>query len=329
MAEEIGQLQGNLFEHEEGKPKNSRLAKAHDALMASVRSKHKQTTASLNTVTPQKQNSILAKWPDRVRATPNSMLRSSLFAAIPLRSGNRAYFKNKQVAAYGDLEIFYTGLQLDQEDLSLWDNIVHLARGEESGSECRTTSYALLKLIGKTDNGANRTILEGRIDRLKATSVKINSKKHNLFFFDSLIGKGLKDNNTQEWCISLPKEIIKLFSADQFTQIDWEIRSELSGKPLAQWLHGFYSSHAKPFPMKIENIHELCGSSAKSISDFRIALIRNLNEVKKACENHGNSFSFSVVDGIVSVEKTPSRSQKRHIVKKTILKSKQNKATRN
>ena len=29
---------------------------------------------------------------------------------------------------------------------------------------------------------------------------------------------------------------------------------------LAQWLHGFYASHAKPFPIKIETLHRLCGS---------------------------------------------------------------------
>jgi len=26
---------------------------------------------------------------------------------------------------------------------------------------------------------------------------------------------------------------------------------------LAQWLHGFYASHAKPFPIKIETLHRL------------------------------------------------------------------------
>ncbi len=46
-----------------------------------------------------------------------------------------------------------------------------------------------------------------------------------------------------------------LFNRDSWTQIDWNIRRALIGHPLAQWLHGFYSTHAaKSIPYKAETL---------------------------------------------------------------------------
>jgi hypothetical protein len=50
--------------------------------------------------------------------------------------------------------------------------------------------------------------------------------------------------------------------------VEWAVRHELDGKPLAQWLHGFYASHAKPFPLKIETLHRICGSEAGEMWKF-------------------------------------------------------------
>lgn len=36
------------------------------------------------------------------------------------------------------------------------------------------------------------------------------------------------------------------FGPLRWTQIDWEQRQRLRGKPLASWLHSFYASHAEP-----------------------------------------------------------------------------------
>ncbi|CAD6532279.1 hypothetical protein LMG28727_02916 [Paraburkholderia kirstenboschensis] len=50
-----------------------------------------------------------------------------------------------------------------------------------------------------------------------------------------------------------------LFAAEQFTQIDWNVR-RAGRKSLAQWLHGFYASHAKPYPMRTDTLLKLAGS---------------------------------------------------------------------
>ena len=42
------------------------------------------------------------------------------------------------------------------------------------------------------------------------------------------------------------------FGPTRWTQIDWEQRQRLRGKPLASWLHGFYASHAEPRALTAE-----------------------------------------------------------------------------
>lgn len=58
------------------------------------------------------------------------------------------------------------------------------------------------------------------------------------------------------------------------------MRHALDGHQLAQWLHGFYASHAKPFPIKIETLHRLCGSPFRGgdcPTPARIGKVRGTN----------------------------------------------------
>ena len=63
---------------------------------------------------------------------------------------------DKPLAALDGIEIHYTGERLDQGDLDVWEALLHAVRDQNLGNECRVTSYALLKLMGKTDTGKNR-----------------------------------------------------------------------------------------------------------------------------------------------------------------------------
>lgn len=67
--------------------------------------------------------------PDGRRAVPNVVLRSALFGAFG--KGHRSYFEREQIAAYGNVEIIYTGSRLDQGDLDVWESLLHAARGHE------------------------------------------------------------------------------------------------------------------------------------------------------------------------------------------------------
>ena len=252
----------------------------------------------------------LPLWPEPVRAVPNGFLRSALFGAIA--KGRRRYIDGEQLAALDGIEIRYTGQRLDQGDLDVWESVLHAVRLQELGSQCRLTSYALLKLMGKTDTGKNRATLNKRITRLVANAVTIKQGRYT--YIGGLIRFAVKDEETQEWVIELDEKLRPLFAGDQFTQIEWAVRHELDGKPLAQWLHGFYASHAKPFPMKVETLLRLCGSESE-LRRYRQTLGDALDAVAEACAAHGEGFSYEIRGDLVHVEKKASGPQRRHLAK--------------
>jgi hypothetical protein len=250
-------------------------------------------------------------WPEPVRAVPNGFLRSALFGAI--RKGRRRYIKGEQLAALDGIEIRYTGERLDQGDLDVWESVLHAVRLQELGSQCRITSYALLKLTGKTDTGKNRATLHERITRLRANAVEV--KQGRYIYIGGLIAGAAKDEETQEWVIELDTKLRPLFAADQFTQVEWAVRHALDGQPSAQWLHGFYASHAKPFPLKVETLHKLCGSEATLMSDFAKTLRKALDAVVEASAAHGEGFSYEIYGDLVHVQKKARGAQRRHLAK--------------
>lgn len=254
----------------------------------------------------------LPLWPEPVRAVPNGFLRSALFGAI--RKGRRRYIKGEQLAALDGIEISYTGERLDQGDLDVWASVLHAVRLQDLGSQCHVTAYALLKLMGKTDTGKNRAILNERIIRLRANALEV--KQGRYCYIGGLIAGAARDEETQEWIIELDAKMRPLFAADQFTQVEWAVRNALTSQPLAQWLHGFYASHAKPFPLKVETLHRLCGSEANLMSDFAKTLRKALDAVVQASLTHGEGFNYEIRGDLVHVEKQASGPQQRHLAKK-------------
>ena len=280
--------------------------------LAKARAKQRAERAPLPGAPLPKNVVQLPLWPEPVRAVPNGFLRSALFGAIA--RGKRRYIDGEQLAALDGIEIRYTGQRLDQGDLDVWESVLHAVRLQEMGSQCRVTSYALLKLMGLTDTGKNRVTLNKRITRLVASALTVKQGRYT--YIGGLIRFAAKDEDTQEWVIELDAKLRPLFAADQFTQVEWAVRHKLDGKPLAQWLHGFYASHAKPFPIKIETLHRLCGSEAKRMTDYKVDLRRNLDAVADASEAHGEGFSYDIRGDLVHVEKLAKGAQRRHLAKK-------------
>lgn len=254
----------------------------------------------------------LTDWPEHARGIPNGFLRSALFAAIG--KGKRRYVEREHLAALDGLQILYTGQRLDQGDLDTFASVVHALRHSAFGCQCRVRSYSLLKLMGKTDSGKNRATLHKRLTRLRANAVEI--KQGRYVYIGGLIDEALKDEMTREWVITFNPTLLTLFSPDQFTQVEWAVRHALDGKPLAQWLHGFYCSHAAPFPLKIETLHRLCGSDGE-LRRFRQTLTDALAAVAAACSVHTAGFDYHIHGDLVYVERTGSQAQRRHLSKKS------------
>ena len=255
----------------------------------------------------------LPLWPDAVRAVPNGILRSALFGAI--KKGARAYLERQEIHAQEGIRIVYTGARLDQGDLDVWETVLHTVRLQALGDECRVTAYQLLKVLGKTDTGINRETLDRRLSRMKATGVDVTVGRYG--YEGSLIDEVYRDKEPRQYVIRLNPKLSALFAADQFTQIDWTVRHALDGKPLAQWLHGYYASHAKPYPVNVATLLKLSGSENEDPSSGRQKLRKALDAVTEASAAHGEGFSYEICGDLVHVEKLAQGAQRRHLAKKS------------
>ena len=258
----------------------------------------------------------LPTWPEGVRGVPNVILRSALFGA--LRRGPRGYVKTERMASVEGIEIFYTGQRLDQGDLDVWEILVHVARHLDLGNALRVTAYDLLMLLGQRDTGGrkgSRGTLDARITRMNASAVRVRLAGR-YSYEGSLLEHVCRDEETRHYVIALNQKLLTLFGQSEYTLVDWTIRRALDGKPLAQWLHRFYSSHANPYPIAVATLHKLCGSEAKQLFHFRLELRKALNAVADAYSANHQSFHAEIIADLVHIQRTPSPAQRKHLAKK-------------
>lgn len=228
----------------------------------------------------------LPLWPEPKRGTPNSFIRSALFSAI--QGKDRTFIDGEVLASQEGITIKYTGQQLNQEDLTLWETLVHLAKAHPLGNLCTFTAHGLLKALDLNTGGDEHRRLHKSITRLNACSVQITHEGKT--YFGALIKSGLKDELTSHYTIELNRELIRLYGETQWTAIDWQQRLDLRRKPLAQALHAYYSSHRQPFPVKLTTLQGLTGSRNGQAADFKRQCRKALDELVKLGFLQGYTF---------------------------------------
>ena len=241
----------------------------------------------------------LPLWPEPKRGAPNSFIRSALFAAI--QSKDRQYMKEALLASQDGIVIKYTGEQLNQSDLDVWETIVHLAREQPLGTFCSFTAHGLLKALGLPTGNSQHKQLHSTIIRLTACAVEVTHEGKT--YFGPLIKSGAKDDLTRHYGVELNKGIIRLFGENQWTALDWQQRQDLRGQPLAQALHAFYSSHRQPFAVKLETLKAYTGSRNKQTASFKRQLKTALQELVDV----GFLVSFELDGTLVHVRRAVSQ----------------------
>ena len=252
----------------------------------------------------------LPLWPDPVRGVPNSILRSALFGAI--KRGRRTFMQGEPVASYEGVTILQTGPRLDQADLDVWEQCMHLARTGGLGTRIQFAAHGFLKEIGKNTSGANHEWLRNAFRRLASTVVEIKDGKRA--YFGPMLHHGTRDDETGHYCIEINPAIVSLYGSDGWSAVEFEQRKALKRQPLAQWLHGFYTTHAAPYPIKVETIHRLSGSEARQMKHFRAELREALAKLEAAT---GWTWEIDGAD-LVQISKKPSASQGRHLIRKMV-----------
>jgi len=240
----------------------------------------------------------LPLWPEPKRGTPNSFIRSALFAAI--QSKDRVFLKEATLASQKGIAVKFTGEQLNQEDLTVWETLAHLARQHPLGQICEFTAHGLLRSLGMHTGLSQHKQLHSTIIRLTACAVQITHEGKT--YFGPLVKSGLKDELTSHYRIELNRELIRLFGDNQWTALDWQQRQQLRGKHLSQALHAFYSSHRQPFPVKLDTLRGYVGSKNQQKAGFKVKLRAALDELVEL----GFLSAYEIAGDIVSVHRKQS-----------------------
>ena len=247
----------------------------------------------------------LPLWPEPKRGAPNVVLRGALFAAIQGKT-RQSGLSEQLIATQDGITIRYTGAQLDQADLDVWEQALHLVRTQALGTECHFTEKGFLKALGRQTGKSDRTWLRSAISRLTVATVEISNGR--VTYGGSLVSFS-RDEDTGHTVLEINPKLARFFSPTRWTQIDWEQRQQLRGKPLALWLHGFYASHAAPHPLRVAYLHKLSGSQTKQLKHFKQNLVRALRDLEAV----GAIQAFEIRDELVHVRTVPSKSQRKHL----------------
>ena len=166
---------------------------------------------------------------------------------------------------------------------------------------------AKLEALGRQTGKKDHEWLKSVFSRLAASDVQIRHEGRP--YFGSLVERGVRDEKAGRYVVKINPELAAVFGPTCWTQIDWKLRQQLRGKPLALWLHGFYASHAAPYPLTVAYLHKLSGSQTKQVWKFK----QNLTKALRDLEAAGAIKAFKIRDDLVHVWTIPSPSQQKYL----------------
>ncbi len=206
-------------------------------------------------------------WPEAVRSAPNAILRSALFGIV--RKGKRPVLDGVElVPAVKGVEIkVRSSVSLDQNDLDVWEEIVHWARKEDPGRRLEIPVRPFLEALGRKPGKPNRQWLYDALERLYRCEIFIRMEKEGIEFEGALIAR-LVIEKGKPILVQLDPYLPVLWEPG-WTRQNLEHRRALGQNQLAKWLHSFYGTHKKPLAYKVETLQALCGSRTKELWKFR------------------------------------------------------------
>lgn len=206
--------------------------------------------------------------------TPNTVLRSALFGVVG--KGNRILEKGVLKATVNGYSIKYSGEQLDQSDLDVWLECIRRSQSCQLGTIVRFAANDFLRSIDRKTGKSQHEWLKTSLKRIRFTDIEISDGR--FMYCGSLLHEYYQDKIKGDNCLIINDKIIDCFENSSWTAINHALRLVLRGKQLTQWLYGFYSSHFKPFPIKIETLKLISGSNSQT-KEFRRMIKKSLAEL--------------------------------------------------
>ena len=230
------------------------------------------------------------------RAAPNLWLRSAIFGVVE-RGTRESVFEKPLATPWVRGELLFTGPELDQSDLDVMLQMVHLASSQ--GVVDRPLVFsdkAMLQALGKKYSSGNREWLRLALSRLTSSKVTIREE-------GELRGREFQFLREQAWdngrrAVVVTDSALKLFADERYTVLQWEARLSLSTS-LSKWLHGFLMSQPSTSNgIGLKLLKELAGvPSSRALRLFKFDLQKAVNALLKLDDVHLGLVEAAIVDG--------------------------------
>lgn len=184
------------------------------------------------------QQMFLPGMDELMRAMPNSVARSSLFA--PIAKGRRKIHNNTVLVSRSDVILEYSGEQLDEADADITFQLVYQARTAALGLPVTIKRAEFLRAIGRSTGKHDYEWFHRRMKALTAATLNIEAKnKFHIGKTDSFhILQGFRyDDVSENYTYTLDSRWKVLFDNREFALIDWKKRLQIGrGQDMAKAL---------------------------------------------------------------------------------------------
>lgn len=227
---------------------------------------------------------FLPSWRDAATALPNAFLRSALFSAS---SNNREALFEEPIATQGDVVVTLTGHQLCDYDRRVFAACLNHYRDDRPLSPDDSPVWVTLSFYQFAQDlgiayGANvHVAIRSSLVRLAAAHLRVRISRRDIplpklidVAFDE-VGAGIGSDRV---AFRIFESMANLFGPAEWSAVPQPALTDYSG--LAAWLASFYSTHAKPYPLKVADIYRYTGVTC-AVREFRRMLKTALQKLQR------------------------------------------------
>lgn len=225
---------------------------------------------------------------EELRAMPNHVARSSLFA--PIARGRKKYHNGTILVSRGDARLEYWGVQLNELHADITMQLIFEARGVSLGQPVTIHRAAFLRAIGWGTSEREYERFHRHMKELTAATLFIEAKKKDgstkyrvghTESFRILQGFSYKEDQ-EEYTYTLDPRWVTLFGGKEYSLIDWDKRLQIgSGQDMAKALQRLVATSSDPLQRyALDWLKEKMQYTGRP-RDFRTAILKATQELER------------------------------------------------